>query len=105
MKTSEMKHITEECEWIRLEEFKKMIDELKDLVDGLDNMFFSKSVMGYSNMGDTWTILKQDWNKIVDKFKELSEKYFNSPAGDKNRNKNAEKRPEPADTLNSEAGR
>jgi len=47
----------------------KATSDILKKIEGLDDMFLSKATMNYSERGDTWTILKQDWNKIVEKIK------------------------------------
>jgi len=48
---------------------KKAEEDLK-MIDGLDDLFLNKSSMNYSKGRDTWTILKQSWNKIVEELKQ-----------------------------------
>jgi hypothetical protein len=43
--------------------------EISDNIEGLDDKFINLSTMNYTTKGDTWTILKQDWNKLVSELK------------------------------------
>ena len=50
--------------------YKQATSDILEKIEGLDDMFLSKATMNYSEKGDTWTILKQDWNKIVEELKQ-----------------------------------
>jgi len=75
--------LQKEFHWDRIKELEKTIKSLHlqnidlladkaeqkakvEKLKGLDDMFLNKAKMNYSKEGDTWTILKKDWNLIVE---------------------------------------
>jgi hypothetical protein len=48
----------------------EILDRNLEIANMLDDMFINFSTMDYSKKGDTWTILKQDWNKCIKELKQ-----------------------------------
>ena len=56
--------------WIE-QKVNEKLSSLKEKIEGLNSLFLSKATMNYSDKGDTWTILKQDWNKIIEELQKI----------------------------------